>query len=408
MSPLPTPHFCILPWVHAHIDHTGEVRACCRADRGFRYGSLRERPFAEIWEGESVRAMRESMLSGNAPEACRDCYELEALGTRSARQQANQTYAAELARVASRGNDSREGIGGPRDLDFRFSNLCNLRCRTCEPMNSTSWYAEGPAVYSVPAPSGTVRPGATREEFRAELGRLLPGLRHIHFQGGEPLIEEEHYLFLDRLIAEGRTEVALSYNTNFSKLSYRHWNALSLWQKFPGVLLWASFDGIGPRAELLRKGVVWQEAERNFLLLRTFAPHVSFRIFPAVSVLNCFHLPDAVERWLELGMVTESNMFEFNFVKGPPFYCIKILSPQERSGLARRYEEFFVRLRGLTGGELAGRIEGEFRRVLSWAGDEWWEQDRAEFRRVSRFLDGSRGEKLVEVLPELATLMEGA
>jgi hypothetical protein len=149
----------------------------------------------------------------------------------------------------------------------------------------------------------------------------------------------------------------------------------------------------------------WKDIETNFKLFRAFAPRAHFEVYPAVSVMNCFHLPDAIDRWLELGMVHEGNRLELNFVKEPAFYSIKILNREERAKLEERYALYCDGLEGRLAPELSARIRAELERLLAWAGSESLEAERGRFRQAMLALDKSRGESFAALFPELSGLM---
>ena len=88
-------------------------------------------------------------------------------------------------------------------------------------------------------------------------------VERIYFAGGEPLMMEEHYRILKRLIKMGRSEVVLIYNTNLSTLNLKKDSVLDLWPQFDRVVIEASLDGSGERGEFVRKGLVWEEWKEN-------------------------------------------------------------------------------------------------------------------------------------------------
>ena len=53
-----------------------------------------------------------------------------------------------------------------------------------------------------------------KEDVFKQVDRFINDVEEIYFAGGEPLVMEEHYLILEKLIAAGRTDVRLRYNTN--------------------------------------------------------------------------------------------------------------------------------------------------------------------------------------------------
>lgn len=57
--------------------------------------------------------------------------------------------------------------------------------------------------------------------FFENFKQYISGVEEIYFTGGEPLLMVQHYTLLDVLLAHGKTDVLLRYNTNFSTFSYK-------------------------------------------------------------------------------------------------------------------------------------------------------------------------------------------
>lgn len=400
-------HFCIFPWVHAQVYQTGDVRPCCRS-RDLSYGSVRESDFDEIWNGEAIRNFRLAMLSEKVPAACRDCHHFERIGGQSRRIEANAEFHDEFSRVGATAPDGSVASSPLAYLDIRFSNVCNFRCRICDPERSTGWYHDAKALGISVQSAEPLRPFASREKTREFLEARLPHLRKLSFVGGEPLLHDEHYETLERLVGLGRTDVALAYSTNFSTLSHRHWSALSLWQKFGSVSIAASFDGIGKQAALLRRGTNWREIEENFRRLRLFVPRAHFYVHTTVSALNCFHLPAAIDRWLELGMVAERRMFVANLLFEPAHYNLNVLREAERQALSESYREYLDRLRGRVSVGVFRGVHARLQAILRFFEDSLPTAERERFDSINSQLDRLRGENFRELFPELSAHPDAA
>ena len=67
------------------------------------------------------------------------------------------------------------------------------------------------------------------------LDQQIDNVEEIYFAGGEPLIMDEHYYILEKLIAKGRRDVRLRYSTNLMKIKYKQWDNIELWRHFDSV-----------------------------------------------------------------------------------------------------------------------------------------------------------------------------
>src|SRR5690606_23742923 len=120
-------------------------------------------------------------------------------------------------------------------IDFRVSNVCNLKCRTCNPDASSSWeedYKKMNWSFSPWAHDGSLQRKKV-EFFEEQLDTVQSGC----CAGGERLLLRDHYRLLETLIERGRTNVLLRYNTNFAALKCGSWDVIELWNHFPRIHL---------------------------------------------------------------------------------------------------------------------------------------------------------------------------
>ncbi len=404
MDPTLSKHFCILPWAHAQLSPTGEAHPCCKTDRIYSYGSLREEPLETLWNAPPIRALRRELIAGRPASQCTGCYHVEELGGRSLRQDSNEYFREHLGRV-----DGTDLTGAVQEkdvpyLNLRFSNLCNFRCRMCDARKSTGWYADARALgeESFEEPLNMAR---SLDELRRMLEPALSSVQRIYFGGGEPLLHKEHYWVLDRLIELGRTDVVLDYNTNLSRLGFQQWDALELWSRFKTVYVGASLDGVGAQGELLRKGMSWTETKVNFKKLRVFAPHALFIVDATMSAMNVFHITDAISEWLRLGMVREPWSLRLSFLEAPSSYRIQILNEDERSAVRERYAAFLAGLADTVSPALHEAIARQLGTVLRHFAEPVAWEDRERFRSLTLGLDRLRGESFAALFPEHAALL---
>ena len=74
--------FCVAPWVHMHVEPTGDVQLCCASNWKHQHnkslGNLNDSTPLEIWNNDQYRNIRTKMLAGEfLGNYCNACYERE-------------------------------------------------------------------------------------------------------------------------------------------------------------------------------------------------------------------------------------------------------------------------------------------------------------------------------------------
>jgi sulfatase maturation enzyme AslB (radical SAM superfamily) len=172
-------------------------------------------------------------------------------------------------------------------LDFRNNNLCNLKCRSCGPLFSTSWSSE-------------VGRGIINDYDSTTLDSIdLSQCKMVYFAGGEPLMNPQHYEVLRRLIAQ-QVRPTLMYSSNLTVTSYKDQKVADLWQHFDDIRLHASIDAVGKYAEIVRSGTDWDTVEANLAWAKKL-PNVDLKIAPVISAINIWWFESLLEYfdWLE-------------------------------------------------------------------------------------------------------------
>ena len=166
----------------------------------------------------------------------------------------------------------------PVSWDYRFSNLCNFKCRTCGDMLSSSWETEqkqhNMVDWSNPK-NAWMKPEVRQEisafqdsQIEAEFAAAVEQHRveEVYWVGGEPLMYEQHWRYMKRIVELGDgPRVYARYNTNLSRVDYR---GVNLYRDIlSGLRDWqicASLDGTGAIREYIRTGLEYDQWLNNF------------------------------------------------------------------------------------------------------------------------------------------------
>lgn len=213
------------------------------------------------------------MRSGIVDPGCRDCIHNEqrdGVGTR-------------LGALAHYGHDVIEDTRIDY-VDYRSSNICNFRCRSCEP-----YFSNGIAqdvrqseflqiLYQIP-PEKT----ATVSDKQWILDNLH-SIDRLMFTGGEPTLLPEVKEIVNR-IRRDRLDTKIIMITNGS---FRDPWWLEIAQDMPNLNFTVSLDAVGPAAEIIRHGTNWSQIERNVLYLANHSHSLNFST--VITQLNLFQL----------------------------------------------------------------------------------------------------------------------
>jgi sulfatase maturation enzyme AslB (radical SAM superfamily) len=395
--------FCMYPWIHLHAWPTGQAFPCCMSEPAGQIGDCRTQSLKEIWNSDAQRQLRVNMLSETPSAACTRCYEQEESGFFSGRLSANKHHGHQIDRV-----DQTQGDGTLEQFemtywDIRFSNLCNLKCRSCGHIFSSNWYQDqsrlaGPEWRQRNQPLNYA--GRHELDMWEQLEPHLDYVEQIYFAGGEPLLMEEHYRILEELVRRKKFDVRLIYNTNFTQTYLKNRSVFEYWRQFRSVAVGASLDASGARAEYIRKGTDWAQVVENRKEMLRVCPEVDFYISPTLSILNAWHLPDFHREWVDLGLITPQDL-NVNILQDPRHYRIDVATEPYKKKLERKFQDHLAWLRPQ---DPLQRATAGFESAIKfmWAQDNTYLLD--QFWMRTRQLDGIRGESVLSLLPELAEL----
>lgn len=399
--------FCMSPWLQLHAQTNGKVAPCCMSAvyDGNELGDLRQNPrLEEAWNSDNTKQLRLNMLQGKESNICGHCYKYEKAGRVSERMMYNRDYKHLFPKVqATQSDGSLKGLEVPL-IDIRFSNKCNYKCRICDSEFSSLWYDEEQKTGKLPKlPSEKeMNVAADKEQFWDSYQRLLPGVTRLHFAGGEPLVMDEHYRTLEHLIATRKTDVTLSYNTNFSTLRYKRYNVTELWNKFQRVDVWASLDGMGAQGDYQRKGQKWDKIEENIRTIQKECNTVLFGVNVTVNIFNVFHIPSFYEYMVENKFVQPDRM-NLYLLFDPPYYNLTNLTPALKEKALHQFEAWE---RGyLSTLADSDNIKNHLKAVVAYMMSDTIPQQK-EFKHWINSIDKLRGENFISTFPELAEMME--
>ena len=389
--------FCIYPWIHLHAYPTGEAYPCCHAEMAYPVGNARHKTLEEIYRDAPMRSLRDDMLNERPNPACGRCYEQEESGFFSGRRSANKHHGHHIKRID-------DGKFKMSYWDIRFSNLCNLSCRSCGHIFSSSWYQDQAKLaggHWAEENRALNYAGRTSTDMWEQLIPHLDYVEQIYFAGGEPLVMAEHYNILDELERRGRFDVRLIYNTNFTHVKLKDRTVFDYWKRFKNVAVGASLDDQHGRAEYIRKGTEWHQVLANRAEMIQVCPDVDFYISPTLSIMNAWSLPDFHRQWAEVGLIRPQDL-NVNILQDPAHYRIDIAPVEYKQQLIERYQKHLDWLRPR---DPLQRATVGFESAINFLKSTDNSALVPKFWDKTRELDKIRNENILETIPELRALL---
>jgi len=279
---------CMAPWTHTYLSPQTERRMCCASrepaqsfeqyiDTSGGTGVYSPTTLDEHWNSDHMKSVRVRMMAGETLPECDVCNS-KLLNTDVYRSYFNRLFGHKYETAMS--NTLADGTTTlkPVSWDYRFSNLCNFKCRTCGDMLSSSWeteqrqhnmtnYTNPKNKWMLPEVSEQIT-AFQDSQIEAEFAQAVEEHRveEVYWVGGEPLMYEQHWRYMKQIVDQGDGQrVYARYNTNLSRVNYKGINLyhdilahLRDWQ------VCASLDGTGATGEYIRTGLDYSQWRDNF------------------------------------------------------------------------------------------------------------------------------------------------
>jgi hypothetical protein len=279
---------CMAPWTHTYLSPQTERRLCCASrepaqnfqqyiDTSAGTGKYIPVTLEEHWNSDHMRDVRRRMMAGKTLPECEVCND-KLLNTDVYRSYFNQLFENKYKQVVEQTDATGYTTMKPVSWDYRFSNLCNFKCRMCGDMLSSAWESEQRQHNMInwqDPKNNWMKPEIKYQiesfqntQIESEFAAAVEDHRieEVYWVGGEPLMYEQHWRYMQRIIELGDgPNVYARYNTNLSRVRYRGVDLyndilcrLRDWQ------ICASIDGTERIGEYIRSGLDYSGWLENF------------------------------------------------------------------------------------------------------------------------------------------------
>ena len=279
---------CLAPWTHTYLSPQTERRMCCASrepaqnfqqyiDTASGTGRYIPITLAEHWNSEHMRSVRRRMMAGETLPECEVCND-KLLNTDVYRNHFWQFFKHKYEDLMAKTDATGYTTALPVSWDYRFSNLCNFKCRMCGDMLSSAWESEQRQHNMIDwdnPKNNWMRPEVKSEiekfqssQIEQEFATAVEEHRieEVYWVGGEPLMYEQHWRYMHRIVELGDGKnVYARYNTNLSRINYRGINLCrDILSRLRDWQVCASLDGTGAIGEYIRTGLNYAQWLENF------------------------------------------------------------------------------------------------------------------------------------------------
>ena len=405
MKKLPSETFCVLPWMHVAVNPGGSFRVCCNSnpktnriikdpDTGKEYKIFRD-SIEDMWNSPTYREFRRQFLAGERPETCQRCFREEDAGIRSPRIGYNEKWFKDDLVL------EEEAPVDIRYVDLRLGNLCNLKCRMCNPWSSSMWVKDWNEVVDTAelTPNSplsqedmeymdTMREWPDRKQTGVNFVDIAHTIEEIYLTGGEPTLAKSQYKLFDYCIENDlAANIKLKYNTNLTNVPQE---MVDYWRHFKSVQLNTSIDATGKRDRYIRYPSNWSKVEENFDKLNAL-PNVNIQSPCTVQVLNMCAMDELFD-WIASKGIADDQIY-LNILNHPECMNIRTLPLQLKNIARMKLEEY----------RHIPKVEDTIKYMFA---EDWYDKRWKEFVDYNRKTDELQKMNLMDVCPEFKELID--
>jgi MoaA/NifB/PqqE/SkfB family radical SAM enzyme len=394
---LPT-NFCIAPFIQ-HTTHPSGSCSPCPYLGGTTWPPT-DANILHQWTDDRLEQLRQDFWDNKQNPICDRCWHEEDNGKRSLRQRffdpVKETSGYDEFKnfdVVYQRLEDKKYLTGPLILAIKNGNICNARCRSCHPVDSSRWFSDAKKIVEATGYQYYDFKVRGKEETNwddgqlDEIMQLSQNLVRLELFGGESAYNKQVRRLLERLVETGIAKnLTLYVNTNGGIDLVEEWPFM---REFKTLEIKVSVDGIFDQFDYIRHGLDYENVKANIKKLHQYGKAHNLNLYISaictVSTLNIFYL---LEINKELKNVFNHPTY-YNLLIEPEYLFIKNMPDSVKQAVNNKmgFNPWFANLLS----------------VMNQAADlrEW---DR--FLEVTRLLDRVRGEDFVRTFPEFAEIID--
>jgi pyruvate-formate lyase-activating enzyme len=421
-------NFCPIPFETIDIRTDGTYQICCDIDfsnpasvrnneivkeNGEKYHISKDPP-AKIFNDTNYVNVRQQFLQNEKPSMCDSCWKKEAISSEPLASRRQIELAGRYEANANKDDYSAYASTMPtsniKGLILRLGNLCNLKCRMCNPYDSSSWL-DGWNDIMVKTNALSINKrniiSPTRYQQLSDINwstipqaldniaDISESLQYITFNGGEPTLVDAQYQLYDLLIDKGHAKnIILGITTNLTNVPRKF---LAYTSAFKKVIIMASIDGFDDVNHYIRYPTRWHKVIENLQIWNN-VPNVHIELKSTIQMYNICNL-DVFLRWITM---CENDGIEFQKIylrvlTNPVCLNIQVL-PEQLKEMAATKLQPFINLPRFQMHSDNGTACG-VQNVINWMYGKDLSQYLNDFFAFTKVVDQHRNQNLLTIAP---------
>ena len=378
--------FCIQPFVNVTTRIQGQHNVCCNITK--KEKNISNITAIEFFNSPEVKDMQESLLKGEKVKDCATCYYMEANNQVSHRKQYNKYYNLHNNQKYKENLEKLklDKLKNPLYAEIHISNLCNLKCLTCNERDSSKFHAENKSL-GISKDADIDYTKIIKNKSKAILDIITPELKFLDIRGGETMLIPEIKEVLSSLPKEKTKNITLKIQTNGTIFPDDIW--VNIFKKFKNTKVNISVDAYGNDNHYIRYPSQWEDICKTLSFFKD--NNIKFIINTVLSNLNLLVLPKLLD-W-----IYSNQYLNYLYILKDPIYYRYTNLPRElleksMTNLQRFKEPFVNRDTNITIENLISNLKKEHKDY-----DQQWQN----FKKEITMRDNARKNSIFEVLPEL-------
>jgi sulfatase maturation enzyme AslB (radical SAM superfamily) len=306
-------HFCIQPFVNTTTRVNGENFSCCNISQS--KSNIKTESPQQFFNSDYTKEFRKKLLDGEELIECGLCQYQEKKSNNSHRIEYNKYYKIQnnqpkeyYHKIINRLRISE--LKNPLYSDLHISNLCNLKCLSCNDKDSSKFHAENKLLNNSKFPDENF--SVTKSKMLDAINSVITNdLLFLDIRGGETLMVPEVKNVLKKISDERASKITLKIQTNGNIVPDDDW--CNLFKKFKRTKVNVSVDAYGDDNHYIRYPSNWSKILKTIEILKK--QNIKFLINTVVSNLNILVL-DELFAWIQ----EHNHMNYFYILTSPSHY----------------------------------------------------------------------------------------